>query len=70
MFKGFESPLIYHEKDVDLATLDKGIQLPCRVSVGLLQHLFRRQCIKSSFFCHHSNINTGTRAFDMYTLSA
>nr|XP_027093647.1 uncharacterized protein LOC113714044 isoform X2 [Coffea arabica] len=27
MFKGFESPLIYHEKDVDLATLDKAVKI-------------------------------------------
>lgn len=26
MFKGFESPLIYYEKDVDLATLDKAVK--------------------------------------------
>lgn len=29
MFKGIENPMIYHEKDVDLATLDKGMLLPC-----------------------------------------
>lgn len=27
MFKGFQNPLIYHAEDVDLVTLDKGLQL-------------------------------------------